>query len=155
MLTRAGSSFWLPELGCHVEWGPRLAVVNWPQLICSLNAAFCLFTPVLKWYWMFVFPRKGNCKGRTKWLLVFISVDLFLETKKNACCHKHILGWISYFTIKSKAKKIRHCIFCLFCCCYALWHNLHVYLIDLLSFTQYVFSYMTFLTSLMPFTHHI
>lgn len=48
VLTRAGSSFWLPELGCHAEWGPKLAVVNWPQLICSLNTAFHLFTPVFE-----------------------------------------------------------------------------------------------------------
>ncbi len=45
---KSGEFIWLPELGCHVELGPKLAVVNWPQLICSLNTAFCLITPVFE-----------------------------------------------------------------------------------------------------------
>lgn len=87
VLTRAGSSFWLPELGCHVERGPKLALVNWPQLICSLNTAFRLFTPhseMVLDVFSGLFPGKGNWKSSHKVIAGFY-LSWFIPSNKRAC----------------------------------------------------------------------
>jgi len=105
LLRRVGSSFWLPELGCHVEWGPRLAMLNWLQLICSLNAAFSrqFWNGTGFFIWFVFFPRKRDCKGRTQQVIVFYC-SWFIPTNRKACmlAQTHTMH-DSCFSIKSKA----------------------------------------------------